>query len=290
MYFSERELGPRPRSLEEIGEKAWKGIRSQIERRIEDGSLGYGFPETCPDNGLPVGTDRRMFSDMLEAEIPEIEYPFDRGEVPGTYAALDLLEFCHRHIAQPIQGSYHGFFSHYHLTFDPEPGQQSFRDDINRVLARQGVAFDLLPDGSIRRIAATPTEVELDEMLFATGDPTLDHLLTRARKLYFSPLPDDSVHAVKELWDAWERLKTLTDPSNKKQSILSLISQSGTAPAFLDCIESEARELTRIGNDFQIRHHEIGKAALESIQQVRYFFQRLFAMIQLLLSKGGLET
>lgn len=59
MYFSDRERGSRPRTIEEIGEKAWNGIAALVEARIEDRSLGFGFPDTCPDNSLTVGTDRQ---------------------------------------------------------------------------------------------------------------------------------------------------------------------------------------------------------------------------------------
>lgn len=56
-YFSEREEGERPRQNEEIGEGAWGGIQALVRARIEDGSFGAGYPETCDDGAGPVGTN-----------------------------------------------------------------------------------------------------------------------------------------------------------------------------------------------------------------------------------------
>jgi len=283
MYFSDREQGSKPRVVEVIGAKAWHGIAAIVESRVEDRSLGFGFPAICPDYDLPVGTDRRKFSRVLSAEIPEIDFPFDESEVPETIIILDLIEFVHRHVGAPIERDFHSFFRHYHLAFDVEAGKHKYCGDINRLFARQGLAYELSTNGHISRIATTPPEISLQNSEFNTGDATLDNLLSRAKQRYFAPGPDAAIEAVKELWDAWERLKTVIDPSNKKRSISSLILYAGKEPAFVEAIESEALTLTKIGNDFQIRHHEVGKSPLESVAQVRYLFQRLYALIELLI-------
>ena len=48
LYFSDREQGPRPRTIEQIGATVWTALRYLIESRIEDGSFGYKFPEVGP--------------------------------------------------------------------------------------------------------------------------------------------------------------------------------------------------------------------------------------------------
>ena len=60
-YFSEREQGERPRNHEAISEGVWGGIRALIRARIEDGSFGASYPESCPDGAGPVGTDEAAF-------------------------------------------------------------------------------------------------------------------------------------------------------------------------------------------------------------------------------------
>jgi hypothetical protein len=56
-YFSEREQGERPRDSETITEGAWGGMQALIAGRVEDGSFGASYPETCPDGAAQVGTD-----------------------------------------------------------------------------------------------------------------------------------------------------------------------------------------------------------------------------------------
>lgn len=48
-YFSEREQGERPRDSEVIGEGAWGGVQALLRSRVEDGSFGATYPETCDD-------------------------------------------------------------------------------------------------------------------------------------------------------------------------------------------------------------------------------------------------
>ena len=55
-YFSDRELGPRPRVEEEISPSAWGGIFATIQSRIADNSFGYRYPLGCPDGLGPCGT------------------------------------------------------------------------------------------------------------------------------------------------------------------------------------------------------------------------------------------
>src|SRR4051812_1443248 len=111
-YYSDRELGPRPRTREDIPGPAWGGLISIIRSRIGDGSFADAFPETCPDSQSAVqATDERAFALRLCGEIPDIPWPLRLDDVPPTLAVLDLLEFCYQHIARSEQGYYHHYFN-----------------------------------------------------------------------------------------------------------------------------------------------------------------------------------
>ena len=77
----------------------------------------------------------------------------------------------------------------------------------------------------------------------------------------------------------------MDNPADKKSSIQTLLDNATAEQAFREELEQEARELTRIGNAFQIRHSEIGKAPIEDNSQVDYLFHRLFALMYLILGK-----
>ncbi len=65
---------------------------------------------------------------------------------------LDFVEFVYASVAKPIPGKHHDYFNHYHLTFDQLSGQEEFRATVNRIFARNGVAFEMLSNGRIVRI------------------------------------------------------------------------------------------------------------------------------------------
>jgi hypothetical protein len=53
--------------------------------------------------------------------------------------------------------------------------------------------------------------------------------------------------------------------------------------AFQARLEKEAKELTAIGNQFDIRHHETDKIPLRESSHVDYLFHRMWALVYLLL-------
>jgi hypothetical protein len=115
----------------------------------------------------------------------------------------------------------------------------------------------------------------------STGDDRTDALIEEAR----SKFQDNSFvvrkEALERLWDAWERLKTLCDSTDKRRSADLLISAAAREPNFRDLLTTEAHALTQIGNNYQIRHFESGKIPVLDALQVDYLFHRCFAMVWL---------
>jgi hypothetical protein len=300
-YFTDREFGPRSRTEQEITPRAWAGIVGIAQSLIKEGAFGLDFPEHCMECGVSriVGNDERDLSLLLRGEI-DIEWPLQTVKVvepvfvtpttepytPPTPLVLDVIEFCHRHVAQPLEdGSYHRHShqrtTHRHLEFDRQAGQESYRSQVNRVFARNGLAYELRVDGTVERLAPPVLRENLRSAVFSTGDTTLDQLLERARTKFLSHDPNTRRESLEKLWDAWERLKTVDVPADKKLSITKLLDGVATEPGFRAALENEAKELTRIGNNFQIRHTEVGKPPIEEDAHVDYLFHRLFALIWL---------
>lgn len=72
--------------------------------------------------------------------------------------------------------------------------------------------------------------------------------------------------ALEKIWDAFERLKTIYGPQdNKKQSVQNLIDNiSHDSDSNKIMFDSEFKELTSIGNNYQIRHFEKSKESIPS--------------------------
>lgn len=216
-YFSEREVGERVRDRDELNESVWGGIRALIRTHIEDGSFGATFPEMCIDGRGPIGTDENAFWQVMRSEIPNLsEKPWDRfaRSVP-TLDALDIIEFCWRAIGSPLKGTHHPHFDHYHLRFDVAAGRGEFREAVNRIFRRNGLVYDLREDGSIVRLAPPVLSDALPRANFRTGDQELDHLLEKSRSKFFNPDLAVRRESLEALWDAWERLKTLSGTDKK---------------------------------------------------------------------------
>ncbi len=280
-YFSDREKGPKPRDIDEITEDAWGGIVAEIGSLVSNGAFGYRHPLECPDGNGVIGTNEQNLSLAIGAQIPEMTWPLNLHEKPSTLTILDFIEFCYGNVAKPIQGWYHPFYNHYHLNYNIEEGQEDYKNNINRIFARNCLAFELTKDGNIERLIP----VEYQDMIksnYSTGDSELDGLLNTSCEKILSPRSEIRKEALEKLWDAWERLKTIEPGKDKKESISNLLDKSSSEPKFRDCLETEARALTEIGNTFLIRHSETNQVPLQSELHVDYFFYRLLALIFLL--------
>lgn len=259
--------------------------------RVRDGSFGYRFPEHCSDPGnehAPCGCEEQAFERVMIAEVPWLEWPLSPDVVPDTPVIMDMLEFCAGAVGLPIPIHYHSYMRHQHLRWDREEGLAKFVSDINLILARNGVALQLSPQGQAQRLLPEPVAQALGWTLFTSEDGETNRLLETARHRIISPKPDERQDALEKLWDAFERIKTLEPGANKKvqaDALLDRVAQAGSP--FRTTLGEEAAALTAIGNQFQIRHWETNRTPLAGTDQVDYLFVRMFAFIRLVLKSTG---
>ncbi|MDZ7842164.1 MAG: hypothetical protein U5R46_15290 [Gammaproteobacteria bacterium] len=142
----------------------------------------------------------------------------------------------------------------------------------------------------IHRLAETralpPVLLEAMKQVPTSGDRTLDGLISDAIQKFRDPAPKAHREAVERLWDAWERLKSLDEESNKKVSVGLLLSRAAPPGPVRELLENEATTLTEIGNQFHIRHFESDRSELARPEYIDYLFHRLYAMMHLLLFAG----
>src|SRR2546422_1399019 len=231
-YFSERELGARPRTIQEVTPGAWKGIAATVIARVQDGSFARAYGEQCPDGRGVTGTDAGLMGQAVEAYFPGLRWPLDPDHVPRGLEGLDLIEFCYEKIAGPEPHSFHSFFGHSHLAFDVEQGRAAFRDEVNTIFSRNGLAFSLEENGQVIRLAPPALGEALVSVVFKTGDSTLDGLLESARAKFLSHDPNVRRESLEKLWDAWERLKTIEPGKDKAESTSRLLDKCCGEPNF----------------------------------------------------------
>ncbi len=290
-YFSERKLGSLPRVNNEINETVWGGIESFVKAKVADGSFGASYPKNCPDGNVLIGTEEDGFWRALKSRVPNLPKQIQCEDTPKTLDVLDMIEFCWGNIAQPTIISYHGYFKHNDLRFDEdarEIGQKSFREEINEIFRRNGIAYTLTEAGKIERLVYTVLSEELASARFQTEDSGLNSLLEKAHQKFLDPREDTHRESLEALWDAWDRLKTLDMPDKKAGITAILNDTAGSAsPKFREAIEREAKELTKIGNQLQIRHSETNQEKVVKTEHIDYLFHRLFSLIQMILRVRG---
>jgi hypothetical protein len=105
--------------------------------------------ETCEALGL-TGTNQDALRDAL-AGYPMCNFVEGR-DLPSTCENLEVIEFAHEKVAEPRLGDFRDFLGHHHPGFVRSEGRDGFREEINRIFDRNGIAFQLVETGQVQRI------------------------------------------------------------------------------------------------------------------------------------------
>lgn len=148
-------------------------------------------------------------------------------------------------------------------------------------------------NGTIRRnaqIVVDLLEVALSEQAslsydlvdFQIDDHEFNKLVEQAFQYYKEARIDT---ATEKIWDAFERIKTFYKQYDKKGSITKLIDiVSKNNAEYREMMEEEFTSLTKLGNDFRIRHHETNKKDICCKEHYDYLFHRCIAVLRLVTS------
>jgi hypothetical protein len=291
-YLGARENGPPVQDQEAITLPAWRGIVGMIQGGLANALFAEDFPDrSCADFAEAItGCSRDQFYLRLTGEHPEIPVPLDPNNVPETLPALEVVEFCFRHVSMPVAPDPHDYFFHRHyLHFQRGMGQEEFARDVNSILARNHLAYELQLDGQMRRLLPPVLREALASAQFTSEDQELNRLLESARNRFGSPDFHTRYDALRDLWHGFERLKTLEPPRNDiRQSSEALIARVSPEPQVRAMLRTEMRvELNDFGNGFFIRHADVDQVLLQTTEEIDYLFHRLFALIRLLLRRTG---
>ena len=160
------------------------------------------------------------------------------------------------------------FFAKHSISDDFEP-------QINAILKLNEIPFQL----STGKLMNTfDTQINKNSLV-SVQEVGLKELLQEASKYYDE---NNLQIAVEKLWDAFERLKTYYCSStvDKKKSVNKIIMDMGNnQQPFLELFEKEFYELTILGNNFRIRHHEITKTDIQDKRHYEYFYKRCLSLI-----------
>lgn len=114
---------------------------------------------------------------------------------------------------------------------------------------------------------------------FKIVDCGFNELITKSFELYKE---SEIELATQKLWDAFERIKTYDKRLHKNKSAENLVFLMSKENAdYKEILDNEFRNLTSIGNDFRIRHHETFKNDIIYKEHYDYLFHRCLALLRL---------
>lgn len=259
--------------------------------------LAASFPERCPDNNAICGFDEGSFDAQVLAFIPylqELQFFENVNRLNNNYealpeqlilAVLDFVEFIYNHLEDYKRGDFHKYFQHDHLHFlGTYECRTDFRDEINQIFERNHINLHLTEKGRIEVRLNSILQKQIDDYEPFRQDEELNKLITTAIEKISNKRFAERTLALKELWDAFERIKTQYIGKDKRASTNELIQNvSQNDPAMIKLLNEEFQCLRNIGNSFNIRHSETDKFVIDRDDCIEYLFQRMFALIMLCL-------
>jgi len=257
-------------------------------------NIAWKFPDECPDGQGCCGLDFQQFSTHMKFDIPTL-YRDSNGRIGkpshgyysddedyDQYALLDLIEFIGQNCRDITVGSFHSYFGHNHIQLlDTDKISRTFCSDINGIFQKTGLLYTLTENMMVERVIEHSTlSIEVETTIKSVKESGLKDLLDEAVLLFKQPNPAMRNDAVEKLWDALERLKTYYTSLDKKASVTKIIKDMGDGQlSFEQLFDVEFSALTKIGNDYRIRHHETNKIDIQDIRHYDYFFNRCLALI-----------
>lgn len=156
--------------------------------------------------------------------------------------------------------------------------KEEYREKINAIFNLNKIEF-VFDKGELS--PSLNTELERDSSI-PIKEAGIEELLKEAEEFY----KDKKFSiAVEKIWDVFERIKTYYYPElDKKHSAEKIIIQLSSNNNDIKILfEKEFKELTKIGNEFRIRHHEKNKINISEDKHYEYLYKRCFSLITIVL-------
>lgn len=114
-------------------------------------------------------------------------------------------------------------------------------------------------------------------------EPTLKELIQIAETYRLKNDTNSIQLAMEKIWDAFECMKTYYSKDKKNSCIKIINAVSVSNPELYTFLDEEFNKLTKIGNEYQIRHFEKGKIEITNNKIKEYLYSRCLALINLVI-------
>jgi hypothetical protein len=132
-------------------------------------------------------------------------------------------------------------------------------------------------NGGIERLLTPVVEEVVRRGMPTTGDAKFNVLVEKAELKFVDRDIDVRRESLEQLWDAFERAKTILD-GDKRRGVSQILQTTTSIPEEAQLLEEDMRTLTEVENNFHIRHHETWAVAVPD-ELIDYLFVRLYALL-----------
>lgn len=148
-----------------------------------------------------------------------------------------------------------------------------FAEEINSIFKHNNVTYEIKHG---RIISTLNGSINTNEVIGL--EKGVKDLIIEAEKHYHD---GEKNIAVEKIWDAFERMKTYYLPElDKRKSAEKIVDDMSQGnDDYKEMFDNEFLALTKIGNNFRIRHHERNKIDITDNRQYEYFYKRCFALV-----------
>lgn len=252
------------------------------------------FPLNCHHNFTNsnyTAFDEKIFITRIKIRIPslfinesdEISVP-ERDNEYDQYALLDLIEYLALNI-KDISEHWNNQYQNYKTIDCLETSYifENFKKEINEIFTEGGLLYKLTDEKIIERIVEnSPLTVEIENSFEMVNEVGIRELLKDAVALYKTPSFTARQDSVEKIWDAFERIKTYYTEFDKKESSEKIVNNMSDGDSnFYILFNDEFKNLTNIGNNYRIRHHETNKIDITDVRYYDYLFNRCLSLIAL---------
>lgn len=252
---------------DKVSDKFWIAISSYFNLMVEE-----GYFKSCIEGW---GNNYSLNDGLINLKIAKIIgiKPFPLGEKLKDDDIFDLIEAIFAIMEIPYNEAKGKEISKYKYDFTIE---------INRMFENFKMNYEIFK-GKIKPIhSKVLNELFLDEL--NCQDKEVHNFLDIALKKFRSKDISEQKIGLNKLVDAFERIKTLKNPENKKDSAKKTAKEVECQGIFF---ENDMVKMNEISNNhFMIRHTEIDKTTIESPIVIEYLFYLYYNCIRaILLSK-----
>lgn len=239
-------------------------IRKLDRRRLLD--LMGKYEETCYLTTETGWNYTKLTKDAMWDDIKEYYSP-KAFNSENKYDGTDSLE-------DFIMSNYPQYVFDTVELYNRLTSESLFEMEVNSTIGKYGYK---LVYGKIQLMELFQTCIEMPQ------DDTDLKILVQQSQVFISEKNSDGLQlALEKIWDAFERVKTEYNDKDKKRSLLELEKKiSGGSKEIVEFMNAEFAFLTKLGNEYQIRHFERNKKSFPSEEIKTYFYNRCASLVNL---------